>query len=95
MDEMLQGDNADELLKKYTKKEPTDSQEFNPYGAMDPSSDIAMCCGCTACVVLIADDKLYCANAGDSRCVLSKGGEAYAMSQDHKPSNTQEEDRIK
>ena len=28
---------------------------------------------------------LYCANAGDSRCVLAVNGKAEDMSQDHKP----------
>ena len=26
--------------------------------------------GCTACVVLITPDMIYCANAGDSRAVI-------------------------
>lgn len=45
--------------------------------------------------MLIAGDTIYCANAGDSRCVLSEGGKVVAMSEDHKPSCTLEEDRIK
>ena len=31
--------------------------------------------GCTACATLIRDNKLIVANAGDSRCVMSKGGQ--------------------
>ena len=41
--------------------------------------------GCTACVALITDTEIYCANAGDSRCVLSNSGKAIEMSIDHKP----------
>lgn len=29
--------------------------------------------------------KLYCASAGDSRCVLGSNGKAIPMSYDHKP----------
>lgn len=31
--------------------------------------------GCTACAVIMRGNKLVVANAGDSRCVLSKGGQ--------------------
>ena len=34
------------------------------------------------------------ANAGDSRCVLSRGGQAVAMSNDHKPEDHIEHQRI-
>ena len=37
---------------------------------------------------------LFCANAGDCRCVLSRGGTALAMSIDHKPSRPDEATRI-
>ncbi|KAJ3309595.1 Protein phosphatase 2C 2 [Boothiomyces sp. JEL0838] len=44
--------------------------------------------GCTAVAVLITDDHtIYCANAGDSRAVLSNSGIAVPLSFDHKPSN--------
>jgi len=50
--------------------------------------------GCTACVVLFADGELICANAGDSRCVLSTGGLVFEMSHDHKPDDEIEKTRI-
>jgi len=50
--------------------------------------------GCTANVVLIVDNEIYCANAGDSRCVLASKGQAVEMSHDHKPDNEIEKDRI-
>jgi len=50
--------------------------------------------GCTACVILIVKNYIYCANAGDSRCVLSSKGLAVEMSQDHKPELQSEKDRI-
>ncbi|KID87849.1 Protein phosphatase 2C [Metarhizium guizhouense ARSEF 977] len=50
--------------------------------------------GCTACVSLIAGNKLYVANAGDSRGVLGIKGRAKPMSQDHKPQLENEKNRI-
>lgn len=51
--------------------------------------------GCTANVILIDEmKKLYVANAGDSRCVLARNGEAIALSFDHKPDNDEEKKRI-
>ena len=43
--------------------------------------------GATACVVLITKSDIYCANAGDSRCVLSKKTKSKDLSVDHKPNN--------
>jgi len=50
--------------------------------------------GCTATVVLITPDKIYCANAGDSRTVMSEGGKAVPLSFDHKPDDEPETKRI-
>lgn len=60
----------------------------NPVTARDPS-------GCTAVAALISqDNKIYVANAGDSRSVLSVKGEAKPLSFDHKPTNESERTRI-
>ena len=58
------------------------------------TDDIAMFTGCTACVALITENEIFCANAGDSRCVLSNSGVAIEMSIDHKPENAGERARI-
>ncbi|CAI4215094.1 unnamed protein product [Parascedosporium putredinis] len=50
--------------------------------------------GCTACVGLITDDKVYIANAGDSRGVIGIKGRAKPLSQDHKPQLEAEKNRI-
>ncbi|KAJ6743848.1 PROTEIN PHOSPHATASE 2C [Salix viminalis] len=43
-----------------------------------PHSDFSgPTCGCTACVVIIRNNQLIVANAGDSRCVISRKGQAY------------------
>ncbi len=41
--------------------------------------------GCTANVVLITPNKIFTANAGDSRSILSRKGTAIPLSFDHKP----------
>ena len=41
--------------------------------------------GCTSCVIYFNAEKIYCAWAGDSRAVLSRGDEVIALSEDHKP----------
>jgi protein phosphatase 1G len=51
--------------------------------------------GCTAVVAVLRDNALYVANAGDSRCVVSKNGIAEDMSIDHKPEDDIEMERIK
>ena len=38
--------------------------------------------------------EIICANAGDSRTVLGKNGRAVEMSEDHKPENRGEMERI-
>ncbi|GLI65386.1 hypothetical protein VaNZ11_008941 [Volvox africanus] len=50
--------------------------------------------GCTAVVAVKFGSELYVANAGDSRGVLSRGGKAVALSEDHKPAQEGERTRI-
>merc|ERR1719334_1749440 len=38
--------------------------------------------GCTACLALVKGNELFVANVGDSRCVVSRRGEAVDMSFD-------------
>lgn len=51
--------------------------------------------GCTAVAAVITDDwRVFVANAGDSRAVLSANGQVIPLSFDHKPTNQLEMDRI-
>ncbi|KAI2506342.1 Sigma factor PP2C-like phosphatase [Fragilaria crotonensis] len=50
--------------------------------------------GSTCVVVLITPSHIMCANAGDSRAILRRGGKAFPLSFDHKPSNLPEHERI-
>lgn len=56
----------------------------------EPGSDS----GCTAVVAILKDNELYVANAGDSRCVLCRDGQAVELSLDHKPEDEPEMERI-
>lgn len=50
--------------------------------------------GCTAVCAVVRGNELWVANAGDSRCVFSRGGTAVAMTTDHKPNDQEEYARI-
>jgi len=61
----------------------------------EDSSGKFLVSGCTAVTVLIRNNKIYCANCGDSRACLSSQGQAIPLSFDHKPCNEGELRRIK
>jgi protein phosphatase 2C family protein 2/3 len=50
--------------------------------------------GTTAITVFVKNNHLFCANVGDSRAVASVKGVLEPLSQDHKPNNTEESNRI-
>lgn len=60
----------------------------------DQITAYSMSTGCTSCVALLTADTIYCANSGDSRCVLARGTKAVELSEDHKPDNEGEKKRI-
>ena len=47
---------------------------------LDVDNDPGSSSGCTAVVALLRDRELFVANAGDSRCVVSRSGQAVEMS---------------
>lgn len=50
--------------------------------------------GCTANVVLVTSDYIYCANSGDSRAIAKVDGKLVELSKDHKPEDPIELERI-
>jgi serine/threonine protein phosphatase PrpC len=63
----------------------------------DPANDFATLdsIGCTAnCLMIRNNQQIVVGNAGDSWAVLSRGGKAVALSEDHKPENEGERRRI-
>ncbi|XP_074316562.1 putative protein phosphatase 2C 21 isoform X2 [Silene latifolia] len=106
MDEMMRSNtNWKKLLKDDGKGARTDDElhfksggrEGTPNGSSKEEADSDSeepSSGCTACALLIRENKLLVANAGDSRCVMSKGGQALELSKDHKPELEVEQERI-
>ncbi|XP_006646887.3 probable protein phosphatase 2C 10 [Oryza brachyantha] len=50
--------------------------------------------GSTASTAILVGDRLLVANVGDSRAVVCRGGDAIAVSRDHKPDQSDERQRI-
>ena len=66
---------------------------FDPHNLKN--INISSFCGSTCCTVLITEDKLYIANAGDSRCIiLNQKGEIIYKTTDHKCTEKNELKRI-
>ena len=57
-------------------------------------ADHRVSAGCTAVCCLVRGDEIVCANAGDSRAVMCRGGQAVPLSYDHKPSQERERARV-
>lgn len=97
------------LAKKYVEAlditfKKVDQQILSPEGAARLNEDrkvdhhngepVSNGTGCTANVLLITPDKYYVANAGDSRSSLCRNGKAFDLSNDHKPEDPIEKNRI-
>ena len=67
---------------------------FMALDAKVSNEDYAADTGSTSCVIFFTNKTIYCANAGDSRGVLSSGDSAHPLSFDHKPDNHDELARI-
>ena len=106
VDKELEKDSGKEELIAMKKKNPPNKSPLfkilgetlgqGQNGTEERSETISLdAIGCTANVILIDNYKsLVVANAGDSRCVLSREGRAVPLSFDHKPENEEERRRI-
>ncbi|WVY89776.1 hypothetical protein V8G54_035290 [Vigna mungo] len=95
MDEMMRGQRGWRELASLGDK----INKFNViclmYCKQGPHSNFAgPTSGSTACVAVIRNNQLFVANAGDSRCVICRKGQAYDLSIDHKPDLDTEKERI-
>lgn len=91
MDEMLREPATMVELKSLSNppSDPTRSPRPSTPHVCDPHT-----VGCTANVVCVTPTQIITANAGDSRSVLCRKGEAVPLSQDHKPNDPTERRRI-
>ena len=88
-----------EVLKATDGFKARDFEKALPLAFMKLDSDIReakLDAGTTATVVVVDHEKnkIYCANAGDSRAVMCVGGKCVALSEDHKPNAEVEQTRI-
>jgi serine/threonine protein phosphatase PrpC len=84
-----------ELNQQYLSKE----EELQGEQAKDSEDNVSTFrklerSGSTCCVVVITPSHFICANAGDSRAILRRGGNTLPLSFDHKPPNLPEQERI-
>ncbi|XP_050427996.1 probable protein phosphatase 2C 6 [Adelges cooleyi] len=100
-------DSDDEIFEaSINTNDESDSDESEEEDLNDEEDDSIVCddedeeeepgkdSGCTAVLALLVNNKLYVANAGDSRCVVSVNSRAEDMSEDHKPEDEPELKRI-
>ncbi|XP_014281379.1 protein phosphatase ppm-1.G isoform X2 [Halyomorpha halys] len=83
-------EDEDEEEEAEEEQEEDDLSESSLKETEEPGNDS----GCTAVVSLVTRDRIIVANAGDSRAVLSRKGEAVDLSVDHKPEDPIELKRI-
>lgn len=84
MDDLLMTEYGQTTLKKI-QEESVKKLGRQPPSKNKNDDNLAINAGCTANVVMISQDSIYVANAGDSRAVLCRAGKAYPLSFDHKP----------
>lgn len=105
VDDKLRSKEGKEVLADYRRAQPPkkphilkilgDAEKKEPK-EQAPDEMMLDAVGCTANVIYInkKTKKIYVSNAGDSRSVMCKGGKAVALSEDHKPTQERERERI-
>lgn len=88
MDRLLLSEKGKQELRTYMDQDVREQMGYDYMRSMESQA------GCTATVVLITPNEIYCANAGDSRTVMCERGKAIDLSKDHKPELPAERSRI-
>ena len=83
------------MLKRMEGAAGPDDGANNAQQQREDDAQLPTQAGCTAVVCMLRGSELFVANAGDSRAVLCRAGEALALSVDHKPALESEINRIK
>jgi len=97
-------DNMKNVIKKHIIDEVNSDKEVIDVGNIlyksfktiinDIPSKISMTTGSTAVVLLRYKDKIWVANVGDSRAIMNNGLNSIQLTNDHKPNNDEEYERI-
>ncbi|XP_015111433.1 probable protein phosphatase 2C 11 [Diachasma alloeum] len=93
-DEDEEDDDDDEVEDEESEVDDEEDEMDDDDGEFNITEEPGADSGCTAVVALLQGNELYVANAGDSRCVLCRDGEAMELSLDHKPEDQPEMARI-
>ncbi|KAI2795958.1 hypothetical protein RDWZM_004615 [Blomia tropicalis] len=103
LDETLMKKEANDELLKYREKQNSlttnSGTAINQVPVQTPAEmknmpNVAVFTGSTGCVLLIKNDIYYCANVGDTRCMVARDSKAHLLSKDHKPDQPEERERI-
>merc|ERR1719430_1215410 len=94
-DEVDEEEDSEEDEADSDDEEDEDDEDDDEIPEADFTEEPGNDSGCTAVVALLAGNRLYDANAGDSRCVVCRDGVAVEMSFDHKPEDEVELRRIR
>eukprot|EP00927_Polykrikos_kofoidii_P077324 TRINITY_DN74276_c0_g1_i1.p1 TRINITY_DN74276_c0_g1~~TRINITY_DN74276_c0_g1_i1.p1 ORF type:complete len:401 (-),score=83.76 TRINITY_DN74276_c0_g1_i1:35-1237(-) len=87
----LTKEEAKQLMTKMTILRRLETNERTDAASPSTAADHV---GCTSVCVLLTETDVVCANAGDSRAVLCRKGQAVELSHDHKPNSEVERRRI-
>ena len=91
----LMGCNLEEKVEiKWALEDSFSSTNSNLKNEREIKWGPAVWVGSTAIVALIKGNKLFIANVGDSRAVLSENKKVFFATTDHKPSNKEEKERV-
>jgi len=89
MDALMQSQHGNKELCRLNKQLPSDYKV-----SISDLEEFECNSGCTAVVSVVKRNKIYIANAGDSRAVLARQGQAIQLTTDHKPELESEYNRV-
>ncbi|KAK9075375.1 hypothetical protein SSX86_003698 [Deinandra increscens subsp. villosa] len=79
---------------KNTKMALSETYQQTDSDFLESEKDNSRDDGSTASTAVLVGNRLYVANVGDSRTIISKAGKAIPLSEDHKPNRSDERERI-
>ncbi|UXI18619.1 thioredoxin-like protein 1 [Sarcoptes scabiei] len=92
LDELLLTKEGNDVLLHFREKSAYKSTK--PIEINETSHPLSYFTGSTAVLLLIKNDIYYCANVGDSRCIICRDRKPKQLSKDHNPDLIEERERI-